>query len=177
MKQIAGLLLGLMTLVLVQSCQSNKRANNYNNKALVDDSGLVFLNNGVETSQAIVKASGLAISNSRNQQVIQFAKKMIDDHTQLATDLKKLQADNFVTAEDSINTPHQQIISSLAQKHAAAFDKAYLQEIITEHQQEISLYNAAGKDKSANISDFAQKTLPALNAHLDSAKAISLSLK
>ncbi|HEY9196575.1 MAG TPA: DUF4142 domain-containing protein, partial [Mucilaginibacter sp.] len=94
MKYFIGLLLGLFTLIGLQSCQSNKRANNYNNKALVDDNGLLFLKNGTEASLATVKASGLAISNSKNQKIIQFAKAMIDDHTLLADNLKKLGVDN-----------------------------------------------------------------------------------
>ncbi|MDB4924538.1 MAG: hypothetical protein JWR23_594 [Mucilaginibacter sp.] len=168
--------MGLVTLVLVQSCESNKRANNYNN-ALVDDKGLSFFASGTETSLAAIKASGLAISNSRNQRVIQFAKMMIDDHTQLATDLEKLQAANFVISEDSISAVHQQMLVDLEKKRAAAFDKAYMQEIISEHEQQVALFNSASREKDPDISGLAQKTLPALKAHLDSAKAISLTLR
>jgi putative membrane protein len=102
---------------------------------------------------------------------------MIDDHTQLATDLEKLQAANFVTSEDSISTTHQQMLTDLEKKHAVAFDKAYMQEIISEHEEQLTLFNAASREKDPDISDFAQKRLPALKAHLDSAKAISLTLK
>ena len=176
MKQIARLLLGLIILILVQSCQSDKRANNYNN-ALVDDKGLSFFASGTETSLTAVKASGLAISNSKNQQVIQFAKMMIDDHTQLTTDLRKLQTANFVTTEDSVSTIHQQMLTDLEKKRAAAFDKAYIQEVISEHGQLVALFNTASRNNDPDISGFAQKKLPALKAQLDSAKAISLTLK
>lgn len=177
MKQITGLILGAVTLVLVQSCQSNKRANNYNNKVLVDDSGLLFLKNGTEASTATVKASGLAISNSKNQQVIQFAKAMIDDHTLLADDLRKLETDNFVAATDTIYPAHLQMISNLEKKKAADFDKAYLEMIIGQHEQQINLFKAATQEKSSNVSAFAQKTILSLQAHLDSAKMISATLK
>ncbi len=177
MKQITNLLLGFAALVSVLSCQSNKRANNYNNKALVDDSGLLFLTNATEASLTEIKASGLVMANSRNQQVIRFAKMLIDDHTQLTTDLKKLQTDNFVTSEDSINSVHRQMIAGLEKKRAGAFDKAYMQQIINEHEQQIALFKAAGNDKNINVSDFAKNTIPALKAHLDSARALSLTLK
>ena len=177
MRQIRGLILGFVVLMLVQSCQSNKRANNYNNKPLVDNDGLLFFTNATETALTTVKVSGLAISNSKNQQVIQFAKKMIDDHTRLAVDLKKLQTDNFVTSEDSINLLHQQMIAGLEKKRAAVFDKAYIQEMVSEHEQQVNLFNAASRGKNVNISDFALKELPFLKARLDSARTINLNLK
>jgi putative membrane protein len=177
MKQILGLLLVALILVSIQSCQSNKRANNYNNKALVDDSGLLFLKNGTEASLTAVKASGLAISNSKNQKIIQFAKTMIDDHTVLADDLKKLETDNFVTTSDTINPVHVQTIANLEQKKATDFDKAYMDMLISEHERELTIYKAATRDKSPNVSDFAQKTMPSLQAHLDSAKRIAAILK
>lgn len=177
MKQITGLILAAVTLVLVQSCQSNKRANNYNNKVLVDNSGLLFLKNSREASNATVKASGLAISNSKNQRVIQFAKAMIDDHTLLADDLRKLETDNFVAAMDTIYPAHLQMIAGLEKKKAADFDKAYLEIIISQHEQQINLFKASTQDKSSNVSAFAQKTILSLQAHLDSAKMISATLK
>jgi len=176
MKWIAGALLGLITLVLVLSCQDNKRANNYN-KPRVDDEGLLFFTHATEASLASVKASGLVISNSKNLQVIQFAKLMIDEHTRLAVDLKKLQTDNFVTSKDSINAMHQQMIADLKKKRAGIFDKTYILEVINEYEQQIILFNAASLNKNINVSNFAKKTLPVLKAHLDSAKVISLILK
>lgn len=177
MKYLTGLLLILVAIFFVQSCESNKRANNYNNKALVDNSGMLFFKNGTEASLATVKASGLAISNSKNQQVIQFAKAMIDDHTLLADNLRKLEIDNFVTSNDTINANHQQVIAVLEQKKAADFDKAYVEMLVSQHEQEITLFKTTALNKNPNLSDFARKNLPSLQAHLDSAKVIMLALK
>jgi putative membrane protein len=161
----------------LSSCESNKRANNYNNKALVDDAGMLFFKNGTEASLATVKASGLAISNSKNQQVIQFAKAMIDDHTLLADNLRKLEIDNFVTSNDTINASHQQVIAALEQKKAADFDKAYIEMLVNQHEQEITLFKTATLNPNPNVSDFAHKNMLSLQAHLDSAKVIMLALK
>ena len=177
MKQIICLVLGLITLVLIQSCQSNKRANNYNDKASADDSVSLFLKNSTEESLMAVKASGLAISNSKNQQVIQFAKAMIDDHTRLTDELKELQADDSVKVTDTLNAIHQQIIADLEQKKAAEFDKAYLEIIIAQHEQEMNHFKAATQVENLNVVEFAQKGILSLQAHLDSAKTISANLK
>lgn len=177
MKQIAGYVMVFISLCLISACQSNKWANNYNKQPAVNAREEFFLRSAAEASNTLVKISGLAISNSKNQQVLQFAKMMIDGHTQLAADLQKLQTDNFVTPTDSISNSHQQIVDNLGKRRATEFDKAYLQEVINEYEPEIKQYDFAGQYRSSNISDFAQKALPALKAHLDSAKTISGALK
>jgi putative membrane protein len=177
MKRITIIWLCFITLALVQGCMSNKRASNYNTDPLVDDQGLIFLHSGTESSLALIKMSGLPIANSKNQRVVQFAKRMIDDNTNLVNDLKKLQTDNFVTSEDSISDVHQQVITGLEKKPTATFDKAYLQEVMNEQQRAIGLFDAAVHNKNANVADFAKQQLPVLKARLDSAKAVDAVLK
>ncbi|MGN8070239.1 hypothetical protein [Mucilaginibacter sp. 22184] len=107
MKQITGILIGLITLILVQSCTDNKRPSNYNNKSLVDDKGLSFLNSSTEAGLTMIKISGLPVSNSKNQLVIQFAQKVTVDNMKLVDELRKLKSDNFVTSADSVSDVHQ----------------------------------------------------------------------
>ena len=177
MKQIAGILVGLITMVLIQGCNGNQHPSNYNDKPLVDDKGLAFLNTGTETGLTIIKISGLAISNSKNQLVIQLAQKINGDNMKLVADLKKLKDDSFVTSEDSISDTHQQMISRLEKMHGIPFDKTYLQEAINEQQQLISLFEAASHNSNANVVDFARIKLPDLRARLDSEKSLETVLK
>jgi putative membrane protein len=176
MSRLTSVLLFLLAFVVLQSCQSNRHANY--NKALVDDNGLLFIKSGEEATIASVKASGLAIANSKNQRVIQFAKLMIDDHTMLADDFKKLRTDNFIADSVIISPMHQQIINDLDTKRAGAFDRAYIQLVINDHTDQIALYKMVGKDrKNTSLADFANKMLPGLQAHLDTAKLIDSTLK
>ncbi|NHA03607.1 DUF4142 domain-containing protein [Mucilaginibacter sp. HC2] len=177
MKQIAGILIGWIALVLVQGCTGNQHPNNYNNKPLVDDKGLAFLNSGTETGLTMIKISGLPLSNSKNQEVIQFAQKINGDNTRLVAELKKMKTDNFVTSEDSISDKHQQMISRLTKMHGTLFDKACLQEIINGQQQLISLFEAATHNGNVNVVDFAKIKLPDLRARLESEKTLSAALK
>lgn len=169
-----GLFLGLIALVSIQSCESNRKANNYN-AVTADNTNVQFVKNATEASMTNVKASGLAISNSKNQQVVQFAKAMITDYTQLSDELKKLKRDT--AAVDTIVGEHLLILDSLGMLHAEQFDKSYLQLIISNHEKQVSAFNAASQDKNTPVADFAKKTIPALNARLDSARVISNGLK
>ncbi|SDD44653.1 putative membrane protein [Mucilaginibacter pineti] len=174
MKRIMGLFLGLIALVSIQSCESNRKANNYNGVA-TDNTNVQFVKNAAELSMTNVKASGLAISNSKNQQVVQFAKAMITDYTQLNDELKKLKLDT--TAVDTIVGEHQLILDSLGMLHAAQFDKSYMQLMISNHEKQVSSFRAASQDKNTPVADFAKKITPALNVRLDSARVINNSLK
>ncbi|NOW98967.1 DUF4142 domain-containing protein [Mucilaginibacter sp. SG564] len=177
MKQITGILIGLITLILVQSCTDNKRPSNYNNKSLVDDKGLSFLNSSTEAGLTMIKISGLPVSNSKNQLVIQFAQKVTVDNMKLVDELRKLKSDNFVTSADSVSDVHQQMISQLAKTHGVQFDKACLQEIINEQQQLIGLFEDATRNSNANVVDFAKIKLPILRARLESEKTLATVLK
>lgn len=177
MRRSTSVLFCMFLLLMLQACQSNRQANNYS-KAQIDDNGLLFLKSGEESTLASVKASGLAIANSKNQRVIQFAKMMIDDHTMLADDFKKLKTDNMVADSAIISPIHQQMINDLDIKKARAFDKAYIQMVISDHTDQIALYKIVGQDKkNASLADFANKMLPGLQAHLDTAKLIGTTLK
>jgi putative membrane protein len=177
MKQVAGILIGLITLVLIQGCTDNKHPNNYNDKPLVDDKGLAFLNSSTETGLAMIKISGLSIANSKNQLIIQFSQKITEDNTKLVAELKRLKNDSFVTSEDSISDTHQQMISRLAKMRGTLFDRACLLEIVNEQQQLISLFDAASHNSNANVADFAKTKLPGLKARLQSEKTLATKLK
>jgi len=176
MKRIAYPLFGVIMLLLVQGCQ-DRRGKNYNQETKVDQDGLSFLQNGVEGGNTEIKASGMAITNSKNMRIINFAKMMVDDHTQAGEDLKKIEKDKMVTGGDTINTEHHQKLTELAKLNGPAFDKAYIQMMVADHNAAIKLFTTASQNTDIEVRDFAAKTLPRLKMHLDSANAVSASLK
>jgi putative membrane protein len=176
MKNLICLFLGVITLLFIYACQ-DKHGKNYNTTAQVDTAGISFINNGIESGLTEIKASGLAITNSNNQRVIGLAKMMIDDHTKAGDDLKQIASDKKVNERDTINAAHQQMIADLSKKSGAAFDKAYLQMMVTDHQGAIKLFTNVTQNTDADIKNFATKTLPTIKMHLDSANVILMSLK
>ncbi len=167
-----------ITLVLVaSSCQDQHRAKNYNDKTLADDAAIHFFKNGIEGSLVEIKASEIAKNRSSNQNVINFANMMITHHTETANELKKIQADKLVSSRDSINMEHEEALALLSSKSGVEFDKAYMEMMITDHKKAIELFKSVNDNTSKTIQDFASKTLPSLQTHLDEAKKISSSLK
>ena len=176
MKRIAYPLFGVIMLLLVQACQ-DRHGKNYNQQTKVDQDGLSFLQNGIEGGNTEIKASGIAITNSKNMRVINFAKMMVDDHTQANEELKKIEKDKLVAEGDTINAEHHQKLTDLAKLNGGSFDKAYMQMMVDDHNSAIKLFTTASQNTDIEVRDFAAKTLPKLKMHLDSATAISASLK
>ena len=69
------------------------------------------------------------------------------------------------------------MIDSLSKKTGADFDKAYIAMMVKDHEAAVDLFKEQSNDKNQTIQDFARKTLPTIEMHLDKAKDIEASLK
>jgi putative membrane protein len=178
MKNIFYLSAIASVIVLSTACNDNRRAKNYNEKTLVDDMGLAFIKTANEGSLTEIKAATVAQSKSQNPRVINFAKMMIADHTAAGKELQQLADKKDVVHNDNvISKEHQQMISEIGKLNGAEFDKAYMGMMVTDHVKTIEGFKSVTRNTSKALNDYAEKTLPKLMMHLDSAKAINASLK
>jgi len=102
---------------------------------------------------------------------------MVDDHTKAGDELKKIEGDKLVVEKDLINSDHQKALNELTQKSGPAFDRAYLQMMVVDHENTIKLFSGATRNTDVKISKFAAQTLPIIKMHLDSAKTLAASIK
>ncbi len=176
MKNLTYLALALIALLVVPACNGN-HGKNYNNETLVDADGLAFVRGAMEGGLTEVKASGIALTKTSNQRVVALAKMMINDHTKAGDELKKIEGRKLIATNDTISTQHLKMIDDLSGKTGAAFDHAYIDMMVNDHEQAVKLFADATQNNAVAIKDFASKTLPTIQMHLDSAKAIQASLK
>ena len=177
MRKLLFSVLGILILFNALSCQDQHRAKNYNDKTLADDAAIHFIKNGIEGSLVEIKAAGIAKENSSNPSIIRFANMMIADHAQVVKELKEIQADKLVDSRDNISAEHENSLANLSSKSGGEFDKTYIEMMVADHEKAIELFHGVDNNTSRVIQNFAEKTLPTLQMHLDSAKAISASLK
>lgn len=177
MKKLIYPVLGLAIALSVQSCMDNYKAKYLNEKTLVDDGGTTLIKNGLEGGLTEIKASSLAATHSQNQEVISFAKMMIADHADVDSTLRWLEDDKMITEKDTISGEHQELIDSLATKTGPAFDKAYMTMMVNDHKEAEELFAGQVDNKNETIQNFARKTLPTIQMHLDKAKELAGSLK
>ena len=175
MKKLIYPVLGLAIAFSVQSCD-NWKAKYYNEKSLVDQPGMEFLNHAIEGGMTEIAASKLAVTNSTNQDVISFAKMMIDDHTKANNALDSIKFDQYVTGKDTISGEHKVILDSLATKKGADFDKAYIAMMVKDHDGAVELFTEATTDKNSHIHNFAKDNLPTIKEHLEKAEDLEKKL-
>jgi putative membrane protein len=165
--------LTLVALLGLQAC-SDRKGKNYNK---VNDDGVDFVNEAAESGAAEIKLSELAIKNSQNKEVTDFAKAIIADHSEEAKELKDIAEKGKFKATDTLNHDHNLHLTSLAGKTGIAFDKEYLQIMVHEHEQTIKFFKENSTNASAKLQAFTAKNLPKLEAHLKEANAICTGLK
>lgn len=127
-----------------------------------------FLTSAIESDDAEIKASEIALQKSSSPDVKNFAQKMIDDHRKTSDELKKLAAQKNVEAPTEASLTQRTKIDVLSKLSGASFDKHYASMIgVSAHKDAVKLFQSANtKSKDADIKQFAASTLPALQSHL-----------
>lgn len=137
-----------------------------------------FLVDAANGGMAEVKLSGLAAERSGLAAVKDFATMMITDHTGANAEVKALAARKNVTLPGDVSDENRKTAEDLAKKTGKDFDKDYVDIMIKDHEKTINLFEKAASDvKDADITGFANNTLPKLRAHLESIKAIKKNMK
>ena len=134
----------------------------------VDKAGII----GKTASQA----SQLALDRSSNPHVKAFARRMIDDHDHMATQLRRLGAQKGVPVQARMVVDPE--VTALRTKNGLAFDKSYVALVgPNAHEAVIRLYEAEARNgRDPQIRAFAAGSLPTLKAHLNAARQLENSI-
>ena len=178
MKKVLLYLIAIIVILFTAySCQDKHKAKNYNDKTLADDEAINFIKQGLEGGLTEIRTASMAKDNSSNPRIINFANMIIADHIRADNELKKIENDKLIDDRDTVSSEHQKMIASLSEKSDIDFDRAYMDMMIVDHEKAVELFRSVANNTSATIQKFASKTLPILQMHLDSAKAIRKTLK
>jgi putative membrane protein len=112
-----------------------------------------------------VALGGLALRNSHNDQVKQFALGMLADHAQVNQELQAIVKRKGLILPTSLDTKYQAILTSLNAKSGPEFDKAYLEIIANDHAQAVALFESASRSSDPDVAAFARKNLSTLQEH------------
>lgn len=146
---------------------------NRNAGVVLDESSSTFLTAVANSGMAEVELAGVAQQKAVNQPVKDFAAMLYNDHSGVNSQVKTLASQKNIVLPDSISSDKRDMINNLQKKSGKNFDKDYLDAMVKSHEKSIDLFNKAMTDaKDADVRAFADKTLPALRMHLDTAKAL-----
>ena len=116
-----------------------------------------------------IQESQLALQNSTNPAVKQFAQQMVADHTKAGNELKGTMPATGVTPAEApmrLDDKHAKMLKDLSEKKGADFDKQYVKDQQAAHKDTISLFEDYSKHgDNPQLKTFATNTLPTLQQH------------
>jgi len=124
-------------------------------------------------SMAEVAMGKLAQKNAASRRVKEYGEMMIKDHGAAGEKLKTLATQKNIQLPTELGADEQKNLTDLQKKAGKDFDKAYLNMMEDDHEKDIKEFrNAIDNCKDQDLHAFAVNSLPVLQKHLDSVKAI-----
>jgi putative membrane protein len=105
-----------------------------NGTAALEDKA--FVRKALEGGMTEVQLGQLALQKSSNDDVKQFAQRMIDDHTKLGDEMKQVAQQISVKGPDSLSKKNKSTMARLQALNGDDFDKAYIQDMVKDHEQD-----------------------------------------
>jgi putative membrane protein len=123
---------------------------------------------------AEIQTGRLAVSQGASESVRQFGQRMIDDHTRTSQQLMQLAYAAGFTPPQTLDAKHQAAAAKLGRLTGAEFDRAYMKQMVKDHQEAVSLYQRQStRGTIPDLRSFASATLPALREHLSMARSMA----
>ncbi|RYZ60531.1 MAG: DUF4142 domain-containing protein [Proteobacteria bacterium] len=134
-------------------------------------------------NQGEIDQAKLAVKNSSDKTVKNYATMMIDDHGKVLKDMKAIAKKIKIKATDSeaksgMVQAHDQSLNRLKALKAREFDKAYMTDQVAMHQELLELIDSTLLIAVANpdLKSLIQKIRPSIESHFDKAQAIQNAL-
>ena len=133
-----------------------------------------FMDKAAQGGMAEVELGQLAEKNAQSQQVKDFGKRMVDDHSKANDQLKQVASKEAVNLPTTLDAKDQATLDHLSKLHGAAFDKAYMHDMVMDHEKDVAEFKRESQDAhSPDLKSWASNTLPTLESHLQEAKKIA----
>jgi putative membrane protein len=139
-----------------------------------------FLKEAAQGNTAEIEMGTLAEKDASNAAVKQFGERMVTDHSKLGEEARKVATKTSIVLPSGPGSMDHAEYTRLAAKTGTDFDKAYITEMIKDHQHDIAAFEKeANSGSNADIKSFASQALPTLREHLrmaeSAAKQIGIS--
>jgi putative membrane protein len=114
-----------------------------------------------------VELGKLAVKNGESPQVKSLGQRMIDDHSKANQELKSIAAKNNITLPTDLDAKHKAMVDKMSSMSGASFDQAYIQGMVKDHQEDITLFQKEAKSgTNVDLKTWAGATMPTLQDHL-----------
>jgi putative membrane protein len=127
-----------------------------------------FLAQAAAGGMAEVQFGKLASQKASDPEVKQFAQKMVEDHTKANQKLEAIAKGMNFAAPHALKPEDQEAYDRLSKLSGEAFDRAYVQHMVKDHQKDVQLFRTYSTSASSpEVKAFASSTLPTLQKHYE----------
>jgi putative membrane protein len=127
---------------------------------------------------AEVQMGNVAVQKASSADVRAYAQRMVTDHSKSNEELQQYATTKGVALPAELDAEHKNAMDHLNGLSGAEFDKAYMQHMVGDHQKAVSLFqNASTNATDTDLKNWATKTLPTLQEHLQLAETVNGKLK
>src|SRR5712691_9135871 len=137
-----------------------------------------FATKAAEGGMMEVELGQLAAAKATSNDVKDFGNRMVLDHGKANDALKSLAANKGLTLPTQPGADEKKTSNDLSMKNGKDFDKAYISDMIKDHEKDAKEFEKATKDvQDPDLKSWASKTLPVVQDHLKMAKQIAAKMK
>lgn len=117
-----------------------------------------------------IQAGELAAKNGQSQQVKDFGRMMVTDHTKSSQDMKAMvtRANLGTQPPARLDAEHQAMIDRLKAAKGEAFDREYMTQQMAAHRKALALHQGyAQSGDNTELKGFATQVIPVIQKHHD----------
>ena len=130
-----------------------------------------FIRNAAEGNMAEIKLGQLAEEKAQAPEVKNLAKRIVEDHTKALEEVKQTAQQENINMPTDVSHKDALTYERLAKLSGPQFDREYTQEMVKDHQKDISEFKRAETQvKNPASKEYAQRELPTLQQHLELAQ-------
>lgn len=134
-----------------------------------------FVTKAATSDMYEIEAGNIATAKGQSDAVKQFGQHMVAAHSATTAELKAIVTAEKLTVEmpAKLDAKHQALIDDLTKAAPADFDKLYAKQQVDGHEAAVKLFKGyAKKGDNQALKQFAAKTLPTIEKHLEMAKTL-----
>lgn len=130
-----------------------------------------FTQTAMSGSATEIALARIAVTRAQSPEVRSFAQQMLNDHRQIATNIDNFALQRGYVVNWGITPEQQATIDRLSVLDGAAFDNAYMQEMVRAHENTAAMLQAQS-NSGTETATLARDTLPTVEHHLMMARDI-----
>ena len=134
----------------------------------------MFVAKAMQGGMAEVELGQLTLQKSQNEQVKQFAQRMIDDHPKMNDQMKPVAQQLGVSVPNQVSKKDRQTMAKLQALSGSAYDQAYIKDMIKDHKQDLSEFQTeASSGQDQTVKDAATQGSQVISQHLQMIQQIA----